>query len=178
MSVVVNILAAIGLIVIISYLSVYLYNHIKNKQTKATVSKIYPPGDYMQNSGIKCPDYWVNTGLDSDGNYICKNSFNIQTNNPTTGNYSGKCNSDTMSFTPIGKGLDKPPDRTAYTWQYGNPTGYTSLTDKQKYDFVENSYAPNSISRCAWINNCGPTSNVQGIWSGVNEICNSPPPTS
>ena len=56
MSVVVNILAAIGLIVIISYLSVYLYNHIKNRQVKATVSKIYPPGDYMQNSGVKC---WV-----------------------------------------------------------------------------------------------------------------------
>jgi hypothetical protein len=178
MSVVVNILAAIGLIVIISYLSVYLYNHIKNRQVKATVSKIYPPGDYMQNSGVKCPDYWVNTGIDSNGNYICKNSFNIQSNNPKTGNYAGKCNADTMTFTPIGTGLPAPPSGTSYTWQYGNPTGYTSLTDKQKYDFLENSASQNSMSRCAWVNNCGPNSNVQGIWSGVNEICNSPPPTS
>jgi hypothetical protein len=178
MSVVVNILAAIGLIVIIFYLIVYLYNYFKNKQTQATVATIYPPGDYMQNSGIRCPDYWVNTGIDSNGNYICKNSFNIQTNNPTTGVYAGKCNPDTMSFTPIGTGLPSPPAGTSYTWQYGNPSGYTSLSDQQKYDFLVNSSANNSMSRCAWINNCGPTSNVQGIWSGVNEICNSGPPKS
>jgi len=169
MSVVVNILAAIGLIVIVSYLSVYLYNFMKNKQTQKTVSQISPPGDYMQNSGIKCPDYWVNTGIDSNGNYICKNSFNIQTNNPTTGTYAGKCNSEIMTFTPVAEG---------YTWEYGNPTGYTTLSDQQKYDYLQTSSVPNSISRCSWINNCGPSSKTQGIWSGVNEICNSPPPTS
>ena len=176
MSVVVNILAAIGLIVIVSYLSVYLYNFMKNKQTQKTASQISPPGDYMQNSGIKCPDYWVNQGIDSNGNYICKNSFNIQTNNPTTGTYAGKCDPQIMTFTPIGSGLPTAPAGTSYTWEYGNPTGYTTLTDEQKYNYLQTSSATGSISRCAWINNCGPSSKTQGIWSGVNEICNSPPP--
>jgi hypothetical protein len=163
MSVVVNILAAVGLIVIVSYLSVYLYNFMKNKQTQQTASKISPPGDYMQASGIQCPDYWVNTGVDSKVNIICKNSFNIQSNN------GAKCNSSVMKFTQL------PPK---YTWQFGNPSGLTSYTDKEKYDFLNKSAAPDSLSRCGWINNCGPSARTQGIWQGVNEICNNPPISS
>lgn len=165
MSVVINILAAIGLVIIIFYICIYIYQYIKNKKTQKLISQINPPGNYMQNSGIKCPDYWVNTGVDSNGNYICKNSFNIKTHNPTTGTYAGMCNSETMTFPPVDQG---------YTWEYGNPNGLTSYTEKDKYNFVENKAVSGSLSRCSWINNCGPTSNVQGIWSGVNEICNSP----
>lgn len=175
MSIFVNILAAIGLVVIISYACFYLYQYIQYKNTQLTISQINPPGDYMQNSGIKCPDYWVNTELDSNGNYVCKNSFNIQSNNPTTGKNANKCNPTQMTFSPLDNG---------YTWQYGNPNGLTSYTDQQKYNFLKSNKSvlnPNAtstlISRCDWINSCGPESNVQGIWSGVNEICNLPPPS-
>ena len=166
MSVVVNILATIGLIVIIGYLLYYMYKYISNMQTKKFISQINPPGDYMQNSGIKCPDYWVNTGIDDKGNYICKNSFNIESDNPGTGTYAGKCNRTDMSF---------PAIKSGYTWEYNNPNGLTSYSDKEKYEFLNTKSLENSVSRCQWINNCGPSSNVQGIWSGVNEICNSPP---
>ena len=163
MSVIVNILAAIGLIVIISYIIYYLYVYISKMQTQQTQSQMNPPGNYMQNSGIKCPDYWINTGVDNNGNYICENTFNIQTN-PA----NAICNASTMNFTPIESG---------YTWEYGDPNGLTSLTDQDKYNFLQNSKGNGaSVTRCSWINSCGPSSTVQGVWSGVNEICNSPPP--
>jgi hypothetical protein len=164
-SVIVNILAIIALIIIISYIIIYIYNYFQKKQNQHIASIIMPPGPYMQNSGIKCPDYWVNTGVDTNGNYICKNSFNIASVNPTTGVAAGKCNSEQLSFTPIDSG---------YTWEMNNPNGLTSYTREQKYNFLNTSSVNNSLTRCQWINNCGPSSNVQGIWSGVNEICNGP----
>ncbi len=163
MSVVINILASIGLIVIISYIVYSLYKYISNLQTQNAISQIYPPPDYMQNTGIMCPDYWVNTGVDSNGNYICKNTFTI----PTTNN--GGCDANQLKFDPI---------KSGYTWEYNNANGLTSMTDDEKYAFLNDKGTNASISRCDWINKCGPAKNVQGIWSGVNEICNSPPPTS
>jgi len=163
-SVIINILAIIALVIIITYAVRYLYIFIRKRASDRIARDINPPGSYMQNSGIKCPDYWVNTGFDSSGNYLCKNSFNIATNNPTTGIAAGKCNSSEMIF---------PPVTTGYTWDYGNPNGLTSYSNEDKYDFL-NTSSNNSLSRCQWINYCGPNPNVQGIWSGVNEICNQP----
>ena len=169
MSIVVNILAGIGLIVIIAYLISYLWQYFQNRSDQKIISEINPPGSYMQNSGIKCPDYWVNTGVDSNGNYICKNSFNIKTNEPKTGTFANKCNSDQAVFSPITSGN---------TWEYNNPNGLTSYSDMDKYNFVTTTNGSAPISRCDWVNHCGPASNIQGIWSGVNEICNNPAPTS
>ena len=168
MSAVVTVLAAIGLIVVISYLIYYLYEYIKYRMDRKIAENTNPPNNYMQNSGIKCPDYWVNTGIDKDGNYKCTNSFNIETVNPTTGSYQGKCNPTEMVF---------PPIKNGYTWEFGDPDGLTSYTDQEKYDFLNKS-SGQSLSRCQWINYCGPSANTQGIWSGINEICNTPPQSS
>ena len=165
MSVIVNIFAAIGIIFLILFSIYYLFKYFKNRTEKKIISEINPPGQYMQNSGIKCPDYWVNTGIDSNGNYICKNSFNIASVNPTTGTAAGKCDSTQMVFTPIQSG---------YTWEYGNPNGLTSYTSSEKYNFLNTTNSTSPLTRCQWINSCGPSSNVQGIWSGVNDICNNP----
>jgi len=162
MSVVVNILAAIGLIFIISTLIYYIYKYIKNRVTKRYIAMQNPPGSYMQSSGIKCPDYWVNVGIDTNGNYICKNSFNIATTTATG------CNADTITF---------PPVTTGKTWDYNNPNGLTSLSDSEKYSFLTTKKYGNENTRCDWINKCGPNTQTQGIWSGVNEICNAPPPS-
>lgn len=167
-AIIVNILAVIALIIIISYVIYYIYKYWKNRKNQYIASVMNPPGSYMQNSGVKCPDYWVNTGIDSNGNYLCKNSFNIPTVNPSKGIAAGKCNSDQLTFTPVSNG---------YTWELNDPNGLTSYTDKEKYDFL-NTSSKNSLTRCQWINNCGPSSNVQGIWSGVNEVCNNPPTAS
>jgi hypothetical protein len=165
-SIIVNILAVIALIIIISYVIIFILKYLKNKKNQYIASRMNPPGPYMQNSGIKCPDYWVNTGVDQNGNYICKNSFNIPSVNPTSGVAAGKCNSDQLTFTPM---------KSGYTWEMNNPNGLTSYSDQEKYDFLNKSFSNDSLTRCQWINNCGPSSNVQGIWSGVNEICNNPP---
>jgi hypothetical protein len=160
MSVIVNILAAIGLIVIISYVIHYLYVYIKKNQNKIDISQINPPADYMQNTGITCPDYWVNTGVDSKGNYVCKNLFNVKVNSDS------KCNSKEMSFSPIQSG---------YTWEYNNPNGLKSLSDDDKYTFLTKAGSTNGLTtRCDWINKCGPSPTTQGVWQGVNEICNNP----
>ena len=161
-SIIINILAVIGFIVVITWLFYYSYGIIRKRIEYDIVANANPPESYMQNSGIKCPDYWVNTGVDKDGNYICKNSFNIDTVTPP----GSKCNESEMTFTPIQAG---------YTWESNNPNGLISLSEQEKYDFLNGSKVNNSTTRCGWINSCGPSRSTQGIWSGVNEICNSPP---
>lgn len=162
--IVVNILAAVGLLVIVGYLGYLLYNYIKSQQSKVVIKAVNPPGDYMQNTGIKCPDYWVNTGVDSNNNYICKNSFNIQTQNTSSPN----CKTDVMSFSPV---------KSGYTWEYGDPNGLTSYSDNDRYTFVQ-TQGKSAMSRCDWINQCGPTTDIQGTWSGVDKICNGGAPQS
>jgi hypothetical protein len=160
-SIVVNILAGLAILIIIFYIIKYLWDLYKHRKNKKINSQINPPGSYMQNSGIKCPDYWVNTGIDSNGNYTCKNSFNIQTNNPTNGSCANKCNSDQATFSSIPNG---------FTWEFNNPNGLTSYNNNDKIKFVKNNgRAP--ISRCDWVNCCGPASGVNGVWSGVNDYC-------
>jgi type II secretory pathway pseudopilin PulG len=156
------ILIILGIILLI-YISYFLNKVIKQRILQNAATLINPPGDYMQTSGIQCPDYWVNTGVDSNGNFVCKNSFNVQTNP------APQCNSSVMTFTPIAEGR---------TWQMGNPNGLSSYSDTDKYNFLTTSAAPNSITRCDWINKCGPNPRTQGIWQGVNELCNNPPTSS
>jgi hypothetical protein len=160
-SIVVNILAGIAVLIIICYIIKYLWDLHKHRKNLHINFQINPPGSYMQNSGVKCPDYWVNTGIDSNGNYICKNSFNIQSNNPTTGNCANKCNSNEAVFSPI---------KSGFTWEYNNPNGLTSYSDDDKINFVKkNGSAPNS--RCDWINCCGAATGVNGVWTGVSDYC-------
>ena len=166
MSIVVNILALIGLLIIVFYVIYFLGQYIKKRRMYKINMAMNPPSSYMQNAGLKCPDYWVNTGIDSSGNYICKNSFNVQTHNPNMGPYKGKCGSKIMTFSPIDQG---------HTWEYGNPNGLKSYSDKEKYQFLNDNVGSNTMSRCAWLNNCGPNPTTQGVWQGVDDICNNPP---
>ena len=156
------ILIILGIILFI-FIVQFFNKAIKQRILQNAATLINPPGDYMQTSGIQCPDYWVNAGVDKNGNFICKNSFNVETNKLP------ECNSSVMHFTQIPQGN---------TWQIGNPNGLTSYTDTDKYNFLNTSAAPNSLTRCQWINKCGPNARTQGIWQGVNELCNNPPASS
>ena len=93
-SVVINIFAVIGLLVILIYIIYYLWNSLQQKNFKMIESRINPPSEYMQQSGIKCPDYWVNTGADSSGNYLCKNSYDVDVVKSNNGSCSkiSSCN--------------------------------------------------------------------------------------
>lgn len=158
----ITVFAIVGFIIILLYIIKFIYNYFIQRNLQLLASQMNPPGSYMQNSGVACPDYWVNTGVDSNGNYICKNSFNIQTN---TAN-NNACSATTMSFSPVESG---------YTWEYGNPNGLTSYSDTDKYNFATTQGTGASMSRCNWVNQCGPTPYVQGTWQGINDVCNNPP---
>ena len=61
------------------------------------------------------------------------------------------------------------------TWEFGNPGGLTTMTDKERWDFVRTKVEGNP-SRCDWVNNCGPASGIKGVWQGVSKICNMSDP--
>ena len=126
-SIIVNILAVIGLIIIISYIIYYIYNYIQNKNQKAFVEKINPPPSYMQNTGLKCPDYWVYLGTTPDGKYVCQNKFNIPV--VPKNNYSCAQNNQ-VSFNVV---------EAKRTWEFGNPNDLKTYTDKEKSAFLNNS---------------------------------------
>ena len=155
-SIIINILAFIGVIFIVVIIIFYIYKYYQKKNHQKIISDIFPPSDYMQNSGIKCPDYWVNVGIDKDGKYICENKFNVS----VKPNSNFKCN-DTNNRTYF------EPTDSKKTWEYGDPNGLKTYTEKEKSDFVNK-------DRCSWINNCGPEEGVHAVWTGVEDICNNP----
>ena len=157
----VNFLAILGFIILISYTISYLIEYYKQVVANAANKKINPPYAYMQNNGIKCPDYLSNSSTSKDS-YTCSNrDFKINTNS---------CLSDSDQT------VDFPIIPAGKTWELGNPGGLTSLTDKERYDFVR-SNTTNNKSRCDWIKDCGINTGVDAVWQGVNKICNSVDPS-
>ena len=175
-NIIINILAIVGLVILISYLISYIYYYFKSKNEQTIMAQVNPPSQYMQQTGIKCPDYWVNTGVDDNGNYICKNMFNLNIHNqvtPTSGSCLGiKCYEDgngngnkEVKFSSV---------NNKSTWEPNNPNGKTSYTDKEKYDFVSNK-GTGTTSRCDWIKCCGSNSNTKGVWQGAQNTCSYDP---
>jgi hypothetical protein len=153
---VVNILALVGVLFIVGIIIFYIYKYFKKQNKKDVISQIYPPGEYMQNVGIKCPDYWVYLGTTPDGKYVCQNKFNIPV--VPKNNYSCSQNNQ-VSFDAI---------EAKRTWEFGNPNDLKTYTDKEKSAFLNNS------NRCNWVNNCGSAEGLSAVWTGVSDICNNP----
>jgi len=156
----INFFAIIGLIILLSYAITYLIEYLKKRTKEAANKKVMPPPSYMQNSGIRCPDYLSNIGKTNNA-YTCSNrDFGIDVNDPSYcySNTEGK----TVQFKPI------PEDKT---WELYDTDGKKSMTDKERWDFVRDAVDGNP-SRCDWIDKCGPAENVKGVWQGVNKWCN------
>lgn len=167
-SIAINILAIVGVLVIISYIVYYLWKYLQHKTKQEMMSKISPPDDYMQQTGIKCPDYWVNTSSDAS-TYTCQNVNNIPIVESSKKPTGFTCNSGgIVKFDAIANGK---------TWEHGNPNGLKSLTNKERNDFVKGSVATGTVSRCDWIKYCGvyndDTSANPAVWLGVNDVCNN-----
>jgi len=159
----VTFLAIIGFIIIISYTISYLIDYYKQIVANNANKQINPPYAYMQNNGIKCPDYLSNTATNKDS-YTCSNrDFNINTQN-------GSCFS-------ADKTVDFPIIPAGKTWELGNPGGLTSLTDQERWNFVQTEKSSGNKSRCEWIKDCGVNTGVDAVWQGVNKICNSVKPS-
>ena len=168
---IINILAIIGLIILISYLISYLYNYFKQRTANKLNAQVNPPLTYMQQTGLRCPDYWVNAGVDPNGNYICKNSFNLDIKK----NPSNECKNVNCYSKPEDKTISFNPLPSGYTWELGNPSGLTSYTQTERYDFVNQTTNGAETSRCDWIKCCGPSHNTDAVWQGVEKTCNTNP---
>ena len=173
MSAVINILAILGFIILLSYLISYIYYYFLQKTNQTIQEQVNPPSSYMQTTGIKCPDYWVNTGVDDDGNYICKNMFNLGVEKKTTTSCSSVACNDTNDNKIIKFSKVDPKQ----TWMPNNPDGKTSMSDKEKYDFV-NTKGIGQVSRCDWIKCCGAKDSTKGVWQGVESTCSYNPSTA
>lgn len=148
MDAIIRIFALVGMVTIIVYLIFKLWAYYTAVAEKRRKAAIRPPLDYMNNIGIKCPDYWVYAGTDSNGNYKCVNKFNLDVAD------TGKCYTNTSDKTYIFKAL-------------GSDKNWETMTEDDKTNFL-NEAAPNQSSRCKWISEC------KGVWLGVQNICGKP----
>lgn len=173
MSTIINIFAFLGFIFLLSVFIYYVYKYFKNKQLLKDISLVYPPGDYMQETGIKCPDYWVNSGTDSNGNYECQNRFNI----PVIKNRNASCENVNCTATNDNNKAYFNSVPNSKTWEIGNPNGLKSMSDQEKYDFLTGDAGSATSNRCNWINCCGGSAGTKSPWTGVYDICQNPNPS-
>ena len=160
----INIFAIIGILILISYAISYIIEYMKKRSREAANKKVMPPPAYMQNSGIKCPDYLSNIGVTKNA-YTCSNrDFSINVNDHET--CFSNTDKKTVQFATI------PEDKT---WELYDTNGRKSMNDKERWDFVRKNVDGNP-SRCDWVEKCGPVDNVKGVWQGVSKWCNMTDP--
>ncbi len=150
MDAIIRILALVGMVTIIIYLIFKLWAYYTAVSERRRKAAIRPPLDYMNNIGIKCPDYWVYAGTDANGNYKCVNKFNLDVAD-TAKCYTGNNAEKTFIFKALGS--DK-------NWE--------TMTEDEKTSFVTNEAPSGGSSRCKWISDC------KGVWLGVQNICSKP----
>lgn len=77
MSVITNVLAVSGVIFFIVFI-VYIYNKYNNDDKKKIPSTpSFPPSEYMEEVGTKCPDLWTLGTSYKSGKYNCKNTSGV-----------------------------------------------------------------------------------------------------
>lgn len=88
MSLVLGILAVLGVALII-LLAIYIYhkyndNDSADSKNSTSTTPDYPPDEYMQEVGTKCPDLWTLSTKYKDGSYLCENTNNVPVYNKDT----------------------------------------------------------------------------------------------
>ncbi len=151
MQAIVKIFAFIGFVTILVYLTFRLWDYFKSQSDKADKAKIRPPLDYMNDVGIKCPDYWTYVGNDKNGNYQCVNTFQLHVKDPS------KCYSDISNKMMIFKALQEGQN-------------WSDMSDDDRTNFVKTQIASgdnilNNTNRCDWTHKCGT------VWLGVGDKC-------
>ncbi len=151
MQAIVKIFAFIGFVTILVYLTFRLWDYFKSQSDKADKAKIRPPLDYMNDVGIKCPDYWTYVGNGKNGNYQCVNTFQLHVKDPS------KCYSDISNKMMIFKALQEGQN-------------WSDMSDDDRTNFVKTQIASgdnilNNTNRCDWTNKCG------AVWLGVGDKC-------
>ncbi len=148
MSLMTNLLAVLGVILIIVVI-VYVWRKYNDTGDTPVTTPAFPPADYMETVGTKCPDLWKLQKVNSNGSYHCVNSENI----PIVGKYvvdevtkdehnKRWCDNQAKKFSKMDK------------WPLDDATRDADLK-----------------SRCTWIERCGVSNNVPAAWTGIDNLC-------
>lgn len=127
-------------------LLVYVIQTNQEKKSAKGGNGNMPPLDYMRNIGVKCPDYWVYMGADTnrEGYHICKNVYNIPVHNPENRVCYSDMEGKTKSFKDANMGSDGKMDKTA------------------------------ERERCEFVAQCGPSAEMKASWLGISSEQMSP----
>ncbi len=150
-----NLFATIGFIAILVVLIYYIWKYIDKMNRDAAIMKERPTPTYMDQVGVKCPDYWMYMGGDANGNYICKDSKNLMKKYGKSNNEKCVSSNSTVVFPKL-----------------DGKMSWGSMSDKEKIDFTA-SKVGTSYSRAEWIKNCGTSVgegvNTRAVWSGFEK---------
>lgn len=143
MNILTFILVLFAIVVLFAGAWYFVKKWMEQQQTTAQEEATWPPSNYMQNVGSLCPDYWVYDGPASEesNSIVCRNEYNI----------------------PI---------------QEANMTSQICLDYPNNYKTFQtlSKWPPSSSDqglqqRCAWMQNCGPSSMIKGSWIGMDQFC-------
>jgi hypothetical protein len=148
MEAIIKILAFIAIVIILIFLIRRIWKYYQTQMKKKEESKIRPPLEYMNDVGVKCPDYWTYIGKSSDGKiYKCVNTFQLPVKD-TSKCYSSGTDDKMYEFKALTEGKN-----------------WSNMSEDERKTFVK-SQASNELSRCSWLSTCG------GVWLGVEDKCN------
>ena len=169
MSAVINVFASIGLVAILVIIIYYIWKYIDQLNKDAKIAMTRPSAAYMQNIGIKCPDYWTYMGNDSMGNYVCRDDKGLMVK------YNKNKNTKCISTIDVidGSTTKKVANTIAFV-KLDDATKWESMSDEEKMNFMKkDSTDKKYISRAEWIRTCGPEIgngvNSPAVWSGLNK---------
>ena len=144
-----NIIFGILLLLVLIFIILLIVFSVKKSNIKNAMiedkDNRWPPENYMEKIGVKCPDYWEDLGPDPNrsGYHICQNSLNVPVN------------SKNESLCYDNKNLRRKSFRTI-TW-------------KNQYNRQKKKIEGKGVNElCNWTTNCGPTPTQDGSWIGIN----------
>jgi hypothetical protein len=141
-----KVFALIGFLTVLLVV-IYLMKKGADKSQAQKSNKAYPPNEYMRQVGKYCPDYWTQVGTDKDGNYRCKNTFNIPVRN------DDKCYNG------------NPQDNE------NKVKTFDSISEWPIVNVPEGNVDQTLDKRCKWLSNCGSAPNLKASWIGVSDKC-------
>jgi len=158
MSLFINGLAILGIIFILVLVIVIIVKIVKYQTQQAMLSLQRPTPDYMQNIGMKCPDYWYLNNTDGKY-YYCNKTNDSKYNVPRISTNPNCSNVSCTDSTGVAKFTILPSTQQ-----------WASMTVDDKKKFVNNNDS-NTISRCKWVKCCG-QNKKSAVWLGVSNQCN------
>lgn len=143
------IIMSVLLICVILFIILLIVFYAKRGNNNKNVNKDqdarWPPVSYMQQIGVKCPDYWEDMGPDPNNanNHICQNTLNV----PVNSDNKAQCYDNQELLQKSFRTID---------WN----SQFNKKNKKLSGDGIK--------GMCDFTLNCGPTKNQEASWLGIN----------